>query len=198
MTSTDAADTTDTEAVVETVGGEETAPKDTAHVTESKETKELKEVPKPDLPRLPKPDRRDLDGKVAEMQEAADVQQARIEELKRAIETRRDARKNVGLGSQGTKTRIQELNQQFQQRMVRTSTAIATHPISLAFPRHTPRPPRPGTDVTGILRRSSFCLMFFHFFDERDTREQHPYLPPSLIRLPGLTRLFLPLPFYLY
>lgn len=117
MTSTDAADTTDTEAVVETVGGEETAPKDTAHVTESKETKELKEVPKPDLPRLPKPDRRDLDGKVAEMQEAADVQQARIEELKRAIETRRDARKNVGLGSQGTKTRIQELNQQFQQRM---------------------------------------------------------------------------------
>ena len=138
---------------METVGSEETAPKDTAHVTESKETKELKEVPKPDLPRLPKPDRRDLDGKVAEMQEAADVQQARIEELKRAIETRRDARKNVGLGSQGTKTRIQELNQQFQQRMVRTSTAIATHPIRLAFPRHTPRPPRPGTDVTGILRR---------------------------------------------
>lgn len=75
------------------------------------------EVLKPDLPRLPKPDRRDLDARVLALQEVADVQQARIEELKRAIETRKDARTKVGAGSSGAKTRIQELNTQFIQRM---------------------------------------------------------------------------------
>ena len=80
---------------------------------------EVKEVPKPDKPRLPKPDRASLESAIAELQEAADEKQARIEQLKRAIETRRDARKNVGAGSQETKSRIAELNSTFSAHMVR-------------------------------------------------------------------------------
>ena len=99
----------------------------------------IKEVPKPDQPRLLKPDRRDLDSG-GELQGECD--EAGIEELA-PIETRRDARKTVGAGSASTKTRIQELNQQFQARMVRGSPT----PIADAFAdrddtlrRGTPRP----------------------------------------------------------
>ena len=78
-----------------------------------------KEVPKPDQPRLPKPDRAALDASIAELQEAADVQQARIETLKRAIESRREKRKNITSGSQETRARIGELNAAFSTHMVR-------------------------------------------------------------------------------
>lgn len=105
-------------AVASTPVAVEAKPADTAPATETKsESVPSKEVLKPDLPRLPKPDRRDLDARVLALQEVADVQQARIEELKRAIETRKDARTKVGAGSSGAKTRIQELNTQFIQRM---------------------------------------------------------------------------------
>ena len=90
---------------------------------------EVKEVPKPDKPRLPKPDRASLESAIAELQEAADEKQARIEQLKRAIETRRDARKNVGAGSQETKSRIAELN----------STFSKAHMARLPRPRPAPR-----------------------------------------------------------
>ena len=107
-------------AVASTPVAVEAKPADTAPATETKsDSVPSKEVLKPDLPRLPKPDRRDLDARVLALQEVADVQQARIEELKRAIETRKDARTKVGAGSSGAKTRIQELNTQFIQRMVR-------------------------------------------------------------------------------
>lgn len=105
-------------AVASTPVAVEAKPADTAPATETKsESVPSMEVLKPDLPRLPKPDRRDLDARVLALQEVADVQQARIEELKRAIETRKDARTKVGAGSSGAKTRIQELNTQFIQRM---------------------------------------------------------------------------------
>jgi len=105
-------------AVASTPVAVEAKPADTAPATETKsDSVPSKEVLKPDLPRLPKPDRRDLDARVLALQEVADVQQARIEELKRAIETRKDARTKVGAGSSGAKTRIQELNTQFIQRM---------------------------------------------------------------------------------
>ena len=145
MTSTDAVDPA-AEAVVEpTPADAKSAEADgaSAKLKDSKgEGAPIKEVPKPDQPRLPKPDRRDLDKEVAELQEACDVKQARIEELKRAIETRRDARKAVGAGSASTKTRIQELNQQFQARMVRGSPSPIAHPFADRDDtlRRTPRP----------------------------------------------------------
>lgn len=145
-TSTDAAAPA-AEAVVEPAPADAKSADADGASAKAKDSKDagapIKEVPKPDQPRLPKPDRRDLDKAVAELQEECDAKQARIEELKRAIETRRDARKTVGAGSASTKTRIQELNQQFQARMVRGSPT----PIADAFAdrddtlrRDTPRP----------------------------------------------------------
>ena len=150
MTSTDAAAPA-AEAVVEPAPADAKSADADGASAKAKDSKDagapIKEVPKPDQPRLPKPDRRDLDKAVAELQEECDAKQARIEELKRAIETRRDARKTVGAASASTKTRIQELNQQFQARMVRGSPT----PIADAFAdrddtlrRDTPRPPRPA------------------------------------------------------
>ena len=134
MTSTDAAAPA-AEAVVEPAPADAKAAEADGASAKAKISEDagapIKEVPKPDQPRLPKPDRRDLDKAVAELQETCDVKQARIEELKRAIETRRDARKTVGAGSTSTKTRIQELNQQFQARMVRGSPT----PIAFAVRR---------------------------------------------------------------
>jgi len=149
MTSTDAAAPA-AEAVVEPAPADAKAAEADGASAKAKISEDagapIKEVPKPDQPRLPKPDRRDLDKAVAELQETCDVKQARIEELKRAIETRRDARKTVGAGSTSTKTRIQELNQQFQARMVRgspTPIAFAVRRSRRRFPRaRTPRPPR--------------------------------------------------------
>ena len=149
MPSTDAAPAA--EAVVEPIPVDPKSTEADGASAKAKDSKDagapIKEVPKPDQPRLPKPDRRDLDKAVAELQEECDAKQARIEELKRAIETRRDARKTVGAASASTKTRIQELNQQFQARMVRGSPT----PIADAFAdrddtlrRDTPRPPRPA------------------------------------------------------
>jgi hypothetical protein len=132
MTSTDAAAPA-AEAVVEPAPADAKSADADGASAKAKDSKDagapIKEVPKPDQPRLPKPDRRDLDKAVAELQEECDAKQARIEELKRAIETRRDARKTVGAASASTKTRIQELNQQFQARMVRGSPT----PIADAF-----------------------------------------------------------------
>jgi hypothetical protein len=132
MTSTDAAAPA-AEAVVEPAPADAKSADADGASAKAKYSKDagapIKEVPKPDQPRLPKPDRRDLDKAVAELQEECDAKQARIEELKRAIETRRDARKTVGAASASTKTRIQELNQQFQARMVRGSPT----PIADAF-----------------------------------------------------------------
>lgn len=78
----------------------------------------LKDVPKPDKPRMPKPDRTQLEGTIAVLQEAADENQARIEELKRVIEAKRDSRKNINAGSQETRARISELNAAFTAHMV--------------------------------------------------------------------------------
>ena len=78
----------------------------------------IKEVPKPDKPRLPKPDRTQLEGTIAVLQEAADNNQARIEELKRLIESKRDSRKNINAGTQETRARISELNAAFTAHMV--------------------------------------------------------------------------------
>jgi hypothetical protein len=132
MTSTDAAAPA-AEAVVEPAPADAKSADADGASAKAKDSEDagapIKEVPKPDQPRLPKPDRRDLDKAVAELQEECDAKQARIEELKRAIETRRDARKTVGAASASTKTRIQELNQQFQARMVRGSPT----PIADAF-----------------------------------------------------------------
>jgi len=149
MTSTDAAAPA-AEAVVEPAPADAKSADADGASAKAKDSKDagapIKEVPKPDQPRLPKPDRRDLDKAVAELQEECDAKQARIEELKRAIETRRDARKTVGAGSASTKTRIQELNQQFQARMVRGSPT----PIADAFAdrddtlRRGTRGPRPA------------------------------------------------------
>ena len=79
----------------------------------------LKDVPKPDKPRMPKPDRTELEGTIAVLQEAADNNQARIEELKRQIEAKRDSRKNINAGTQETRARISELNGAFTAHMVR-------------------------------------------------------------------------------
>lgn len=81
----------------------------------------VKDVPKPDKPRVAKPDRTELEATIAVLQEAADNHQARIEELKRKIEARRDARKNVNAGTQETRQRIAELNQAFNAHMVRAA-----------------------------------------------------------------------------
>ena len=145
MTSTDAAAPA-AEAVVEPAPADAKAAEADGASAKAKIREDagapIKEVPKPDQPRLPKPDRRDLDKAVAELQETCDVKQARIEELKRAIETRRDARKTVGAGSTSTKTRIQELNQQFQAHMVRGSPSSIAHSFADRDDtfRRTPRP----------------------------------------------------------
>ena len=86
---------------------------------DAKEAKPVEKVPKPENPRLPKPDRVAMDRKIQDLQEAADVKQARIEELKKMIGNRRDAQKNIMSGSSGTRTRIGELNAAFQALMVR-------------------------------------------------------------------------------
>ena len=86
---------------------------------DAKEAKPAEKVPKPENPRLPKPDRVAMDRKIQDLQEAADVKQARIEELKKMIGNRRDAQKNIMSGSSGTRTRIGELNAAFQALMVR-------------------------------------------------------------------------------
>ena len=144
MPSTDAAPAA--EAVVEPIPVDPKSTEADGASAKAKDSKDagapIKEVPKPDQPRLPKPDRRDLDKAVEELQEACDVKQARIEELKRAIETRRDARKTVSAGSASTKTRIQELNQQFQAHMVRGSPSSIAHSFADRDDtfRRTPRP----------------------------------------------------------
>ena len=84
---------------------------------DAKEAKPAEKVPKPENPRLPKPDRVAMDRKIQDLQEAADVKQARIEELKKMIGNRRDAQKNIMSGSSGTRTRIGELNAAFQALM---------------------------------------------------------------------------------
>lgn len=84
---------------------------------DAKEAKPVEKVPKPENPRLPKPDRVAMDRKIQDLQEAADVKQARIEELKKMIGNRRDAQKNIMSGSSGTRTRIGELNAAFQALM---------------------------------------------------------------------------------
>ena len=71
---------------------------------DAKEAKPAEKVPKPENPRLPKPDRVAMDRKIQDLQEAADVKQARIEELKKMIGNRRDAQKNIMSGSSGTRT----------------------------------------------------------------------------------------------
>lgn len=176
-TSTDAAAPA-AEAVVEPAPADAKSADADGASAKAKDSKDagapIKEVPKPDQPRLPKPDRRDLDKAVAELQEECDAKQARIEELKRAIETRRDARKTVGAGSASTKTRIQELNQQFQARMVRGSPT----PIADAFAdrddtlrRDTPRPAardrdpvfptfRTATAFVGVSKKKRCSLSF--------------------------------------
>ena len=165
MTSTDAAAPA-AEAVVEPAPADAKAAEADGASAKAKISEDagapIKEVPKPDQPRLPKPDRRDLDKAVAELQETCDVKQARIEELKRAIETRRDARKTVGAGSTSTKTRIQELNQQFQARMVRgspTPIAFAVRRSRRQFPRaRTPRPPRLADRGANSFRAPRACV----------------------------------------
>lgn len=108
------------EAVVPSPDAPADAKVDKAETDAKAESKDApKEVPKPDQPRLPKPDRAALDASIAELQEAADVQQARIETLKRAIESRREKRKNITSGSQETRARIGELNAAFSAHMVR-------------------------------------------------------------------------------
>ena len=108
------------EAVMPNADAPVDAKVDKAETEVKSESKDApKEVPKPDQPRLPKPDRAALEASIAELQEAADVQQARIETLKRAIESRREKRKNITSGSQETRARIGELNAAFSTHMVR-------------------------------------------------------------------------------
>ena len=114
-----------TEAVKDAPATDEPATDD------AKEAKPAEKVPKPENPRLPKPDRVAMDRKIQDLQEAADVKQARIEELKKMIGNRRDAQKNIMSGSSGTRTRIGELNAAFQALMVRPR----------ARSHHSPRPP---------------------------------------------------------
>ena len=130
---------------------------------------EVKEVPKPDKPRLPKPDRASLESAIAELQEAADEKQARIEQLKRAIETRRDARKNVGAGSQETKSRIAELNSTFSAHMVR------------------PRPrPAPSTRATRAGRDRRRPAVFSHPRGPSRATGRGPETPPPTRAPPGV------------
>ena len=112
------------------------APVTDAVTDDAKETKPAKEIPKPENPRLPKPDRSAMDRKIQDLQEAADVKQARIEELKKLIGNRRDAQKNIMSGSSGTRTRIGELNAAFQSLMVRhRARSLGPRPPDLFFPR---------------------------------------------------------------
>lgn len=138
---------------------------------DAKEAKPAEKVPKPENPRLPKPDRVAMDRKIQDLQEAADVKQARIEELKKMIGNRRDAQKNIMSGSSGTRTRIGELNAAFQALMVRPR----------ARSHHSPRLPRsfrpPG-------RRHP---PFSPFFSPRP-RSRAPATPRSDRYRPSLTR----------
>ena len=148
------------EAVVPSPDAPADAKVDKAEADAKAESKDApKEVPKPDQPRLPKPDRAALDVSIAELQEAADVQQARIETLKRAIESRREKRKNITSGSQETRARIGELNAAFSALMVRPvpsrdATVVpqlsrAPDPPDLRNPRgpaFCPSAPPPRTD----------------------------------------------------
>lgn len=148
------------EAVVPSPDAPADAKVDKAEADAKAESKDApKEVPKPDQPRLPKPDRAALDASIAELQEAADVQQARIETLKRAIESRREKRKNITSGSQDTRARIGELNAAFSAHMVRPvpsrdATVVpqlsrAPDPPDLRNPRgpaFCPSAPPPRTD----------------------------------------------------
>lgn len=84
----------------------------------------VKDVPKPDKARMPKPDRTELEGTIVVLQEAADTNQARIEELKRLIEAKRDNRKSINAGSQETRARISELNAAFTAHMVSHRRAL--------------------------------------------------------------------------
>ena len=103
---------------------------------DAKEAKPAEKVPKPENPRLPKPDRVAMDRKIQDLQEAADVKQARIEELKKMIGNRRDAQKNIMSGSSGTRTRIGELNAAFQSLMVRhRARSLGRGLPDLFFPR---------------------------------------------------------------
>ena len=112
------------------------APVADAVTDDAKETKPAKEIPKPENPRLPKPDRSAMDRKIQDLQEAADVKQARIEELKKLIGNRRDAQKNIMSGSSGTRTRIGELNAAFQSLMVRhRARSLGRGLPDLFFPR---------------------------------------------------------------
>mmetsp|Transcript_39559 Transcript_39559/g.63449 ORF Transcript_39559/g.63449 Transcript_39559/m.63449 type:complete len:585 (-) Transcript_39559:270-2024(-) len=90
------------------------APTETPAVTAAAPAKV---VPKPDKPRTAKPDRTELEATIVILQEACDVNQARIEELKRKIETKRDSRKTINAGTQGTRARITELNGSFTAHM---------------------------------------------------------------------------------
>ena len=135
------------------------APVADAVTDDAKETKPAKEIPKPENPRLPKPDRSAMDRKIQDLQEAADVKQARIEELKKLIGNRRDAQKNIMSGSSGTRTRIGELNAAFQSLMVR-HRARSLGPR----PRRSFLPPRRH-------------LLFF-FFSRRPDLRNFPRLHP--------------------
>ena len=146
-----------------------------------------KEVPKPDQPRLPKPDRAALDASIAELQEAADVQQARIETLKRAIESRREKRKNITSGSQETRARIGELNAAFSTHMVRPvppRDATVVPRLSRAPILRSPRPPRPcrhlpfGTAAPNRSRARAPPRR------RRRRCDRHPRDPPHLSRSP--------------
>ena len=146
-----------------------------------------KEVPKPDQPRLPKPDRAALDASIAELQEAADVQQARIETLKRAIESRREKRKNITSGSQETRARIGELNAAFSTHMVRPvpprdatvvprlsrapDPPISATPAALQAFALRNRRPEPIARASPPRRRRRRC-------------DRHPRDPPHLSRSP--------------
>ena len=192
-------------AVASTPVAVEAKPADTAPATETKsDSVPSKEVLKPDLPRLPKPDRRDLDARVLALQEVADVQQARIEELKRAIETRKDARTKVGAGSSGAKTRIQELNTQFIQRMVRPRPGGGHRWINTTRPdRFRPDPnPAASKPRRRFFMGYSSLLAFFlktaiFFLKERSIgflvvffRSKHPLTPtsPSPPRTPPVSQ----------
>lgn len=67
--------------------------------------------------RVPKPERAALDAKIQSLQEQADKNQARIEDIKAQIESRREKRKNIGGGTQDTRARISELNAAFSAHM---------------------------------------------------------------------------------
>lgn len=145
------------------------APVADAVTDDAKETKPAKEIPKPENPRLPKPDRSAMDRKIQDLQEAADVKQARIEELKKLIGNRRDAQKNIMSGSSGTRTRIGELNAAFQSLMVRhRARSLGRGLPDLFFPAPAP-----------------FVLFFSRGPDLRDFPRLHPRSdddPPRYMR----------------